>query len=223
MFLSPRFDESIAVIVCLILSLSSAPVAQIPASDFPRFTKEEIQDAVNSWKNKNKYVKVDRSAARSIQAAFIAPAGFNKPAISHPGSRNDFLIGSYLDELRDRKYVSMGSPSFSRNLKISLTSTDVEGLPVRTFLARIPVDIWPEPGELTVISAVPGASISIDGEPRGVTNKDFVVPKGKHDIIVRLENQTCEQAVLVMDDLFVFRCPRQEIPGSKPHKTNRRR
>ena len=218
MFLSPRFNGSIAVIACL---MSTVAIAQTPASEFPRFTKEEIQDAVNSWKEKNKYVKVDRSAARSIQAAFIAPAGFNKPAISYPG--NDFLIGSYLDELRDRKYVSMGSPPFSRNLKISLTSIDVEGFPVRTFLARLPVDIWPEPGKLTVISAVPGASISIDGEPRGVTNKDFVVPKGKHDIIVRLDNLTCEQAVLVMDDRFVFRCPRQEIPSSKPHKTSRRR
>jgi PEGA domain len=222
MFPTARFPASIAGIVCSIAALPTVLVAQTSAVELPRFTKETAKAAVNYWKESNKLVKIDRSAARSVQAAFTAPRQFERPRLSNPltESADDFVIGCYLDELRDRRYLKMGSPAVSKNPKISLTSTDVEDFSIATFAAGLPPDIWPHPGELTVLSFPPGASISIDGVPRGNTNKDFVVSKGKHDIVVHLEKQTCDAAVLVVDDLFVFRCPKNGKPSPPKHNAS---
>jgi hypothetical protein len=198
-----------AAIVCVAALLSPPAAAQETSADFPRFAKDEARGAIDYWKEENKLVKLDRLAQRSIQAAFTAPHASAKQASAATDSTestDDFVVGAYLDELRDRKYAKVGAPTISKR-KIELTAADVDDFSVAKFIAGMPGDVWPHPGEMTVISFPPGALISIDGNPRGMANKDFVLPKGKHDIVVHSQNQTCSAAILVMDDLFLFRCP----------------
>ena len=54
----------------------------------------------------------------------------------------------------------------------------------------------------------PGAAIKIDNGARGVTDKDFVVSKGKHSVLVKSDKLACTDGVDVEDDPVIYKCPK---------------
>jgi hypothetical protein len=197
----------------------SSMLAAQGVGDVPGFTDSQAKNAIKDWKKENRpFVKLDNAAADELRKSLSGEKTFKSPDLFPLGeSPDDFIVGSYLYELRDRKYASMGSPSFSNDLKIDLGPADVESF---TFAAYVASLRTPTPGELSVRSQPPGASITIDGKPQGITDRDFVVSKGKHLISVKLaaaarsnpsipeesKKMECTATLDVQDDITTFKC-----------------
>jgi hypothetical protein len=196
----------------LLIGLLSLTVEGTP--NRPCFTGSAARAAIGDWKKDNGYrIVIDGGAAAELSRN-LGGGCAEEAADSHSGvgSQDHFVIGSYLYELRDRKYATMGSPAISDHFTIQLGPDDVKAFSFQNFAIDIGASAWQDPGELIVDSIPPGATIMIDGKPRGMTRKDFVISKGKHSILVKLASQSCKDTVEIKDDPFPYQCPKNAEP-----------
>jgi hypothetical protein len=206
-----RFHLNYFALAFTIVVWSSSAHAQTNATfGEPALTKSEARRAINDWTINNKPTAViDNPAVEHVQEAVARPGAFAVVRSSSPRAQatDNYVVSSYLYELRDKKYKKMGSPNPSKE-PIELTLSDVQAFSFSTYVNGLGADVLQDPGELTVTSLPPGATISIDNTSRGITNKDFVVSKGKHLIVVKLVKSTCKETVDVRDDPVDFKCPK---------------
>jgi PEGA domain len=214
MLCEPRLETGISTSVLAIVVFSSLLVAQTPAVDMRSLTKGQAQQAIGGWKQENKYVKIDKAAAGEVTKAITDQNVFKSPPHPTPlaETADTFIVGAYLDELRNRKYPEVASPRPSKGtkstkMKMKLELSDVQAFSFTAYTQELGEALLREPGELSVTSKPPGASITIDGKRQGVTDRDFVVSRTKHKISVNL-NPPCTDTVDVKDDLVVFSCPK---------------
>ncbi len=202
-----RYDLGTTVVFVIII-FSSMLVAQTSELAVQGLSDRQARRAVNGWKADNKdFVHIQRGTEGELLKSLTGPNDVLGSLSLTGKPTGDFIVGSYLYDLRDRKYADMGSPSFSKDLKIQLGPADVEAFSFRKYVQGLGSALA-NPGALSVASVPPGASIMIDSEPQGATNKDFVVSKGKHSISVKSTAQSCADTVDVEDDLVVFKCPK---------------
>jgi hypothetical protein len=122
---------------------------------------------------------------------------------------NQTVVTYYLSDLRDLK-VSSGGFSRSEWKGRSIEASDVEAYPFRDFLTKLDPVLNGRKGELHVISDPTGASIQLDGAPRGNTEKITVESAGDHRIVVKSKSGglQCEDKVNIPDGGSVtFHCP----------------
>jgi hypothetical protein len=206
--LTARFMRALSTVV-----LSSALAAQLSPSGVSGVSYQNLSRAVANWKLANKSsVQIDPAATSEIASDIASrsdikgqPIDVNawpKPA----DKRVDLLVSSYISELRDRKYEQTGLP---RGSQIKLGAADVQAFSFATYVQDLHLQaILRDPGFLSVTSLPPGAAIKIDNGARGLTDKDFVVSKGKHSVLVKSDKFTCTDGVDVEDDPVVYKCPK---------------
>ena len=216
-----RSPRPTANILCAILSipvLSSMLAAQASPSGKSGLSDKKVSQVIAYWGSANKGVQIDSAAAAEMANSIVGRTGPKSQPTMEPidvdssnwskaaGKHFDLLVSSYISELRDRKYEQMGSPPGS---KIELRAADVQAFPYVTYLDELRMqDVLKDPGFLSVTSSPPGAAIKIDDRARGTTNKDFVVSKGKHSVLVKADKLACTDGVDVEDDPVVYKCPK---------------
>jgi hypothetical protein len=129
--------RSLALTLTIGPCLSAVPVLAAAAKK-PCFTDEQAKGAINDWKSANKdFVMLDKAVRPAIRQSLtgntcLKPDNLNSWADSQSG----FVIGSYLYELRDRKYASMGVPDVS-GTTIKIAVDDVRAFPFDTYLSTV--------------------------------------------------------------------------------------
>ncbi|MGA8764464.1 MAG: PEGA domain-containing protein [Candidatus Sulfotelmatobacter sp.] len=213
MFAFSALNSTIRTLAFAVLLLSGVLAASVVKK--PCFNSDQAKAAIAGWKNDNTaLVVLDKAATRGLISGNTC-AGQLDNSFPLADSKDDFVVGSYLYELRDRKYTKMGSPILSNDLKISLGLDDIQALPFERFSLEMGAAIWQDPGELTVESSPTGASIMIDDQPRGMTRKDFVLSKGKHSIFIKSDNVSCAETIDIKDEPLTYECPKK-VRVSKP-------
>jgi len=214
MLFTHRIEGVVSTWVLAIAGFSSMLPAQTPAADTPSFDKKRAKEAIKDWKKeKKKYVQIDKEAEREVAKSITGQNASTLPRESSgiAGKADDFVVSSYLDELRNRKYTEeaphAGLLMGTETRKMKLQLADVQAFSFAAYTQELGSSLLREPGQLSVTSKPSGASITIDGSQRGTTDSDFVVSRGKHSISVNL-NPPCTDTVDVRDDLVVFRCPK---------------
>jgi hypothetical protein len=144
-----------------------------------------------------------RAAAPRLKA-LIAGSG--------PAEQNllvSFAIGEYLAELRD---IKSGDDPSGRGQQLTIDESDLRKFPFAQFLGqRYPSESQPK-GYLKVESVPTGAEIRIDDQPKGWTDKPFVIRPGQHRVSVTMRQSglSCVDLVQVgRDQMVTFRCPRR--------------
>jgi hypothetical protein len=165
---------------------------------------------------------------------------FEKKRLDDAGSEELLrsLVDSYLYELRDKKIdrilkqqkkVKLNKyaktppfvpPQWTTGAPIikvgegvevtNLTVEDVRGYTVAKFLRERARMLESSTGRLVVTSQPDAASISIDGDEKGFTNKTFVVSAGEHGVSVKKKEASldCDDKVSVpANTTKYFHCP----------------
>jgi hypothetical protein len=195
------------------IAFCSIATAETPCHPrLPKVGYEKAQQTIDSWVQDNHdTVSVGHGVIGDLSRTFAGNDKECGTAENAPPTlkerQYDFVINSYLYDLRDRKYALQGSPPFPKGNRIELRPSDVRAFSFATYSRSISPDSWADPGELSVVSSPPGVAITIDGQSRGMTNRDFVVSKGKHTIAVKLA-KPCADTVEVKDDPVTFKCPK---------------
>lgn len=186
--------------------------AQVSTSKRASLDRGTVSHAIERWESKNPHVQLDAAATNKLAGDIskdkdIEASPTLYSASGHPAAkRADVLVGAYLSDLRDAKYEKTSSPKLT---ELELTSGDVEQYSFADYLKNLQQQaILKDPGLLTVTSVPPGADIRIDGAKRGLTNKDFVVSRGGHAILVKAEKTTCSDNVDVEGDPVLYKCPK---------------
>jgi len=210
---SLRPTAKILCAILWILVLSSVLAAQVSPSAKSSLSDKKVSQAITNWKSVNKgVVQIDSAVAGEMASSIVSQTDpKNQPIDFSKGGKTadnhvDLLVSSYISELRDRKYEQTGSPPGS---KIELRASDIQAFSFATYLQGLRAqDVLRDPGFLSVTSFPPGAAIKIDNGARGVTDKDFVVSKGKHSVLVKSDKLACTDGVDVEDDPVVYKCPK---------------
>jgi hypothetical protein len=214
---SLRPTAKILCAILWILVLSSALAAQVSPSAKSSLSDKKVSQAITNWKSVNKgVVQIDSAVAGEMASSIVSQTDpknqpTNQPIDFSKGGKTadnhvDLLVSSYISELRDRKYEQTGSPPGS---KIELRASDIQAFSFATYLQGLRAqDVLRDPGFLSVTSFPPGAAIKIDNGARGVTDKDFVVSKGKHSVLVKSDKLACTDGVDVEDDPVIYKCPK---------------
>jgi hypothetical protein len=187
--------------------------AQVSPSAKSSLSNKKVSQAITNWKSVNKgVVQIDSAVAGEMASSIVSQTDpKNQPIDFSKGGKTadnhvDLLVSSYISELRDRKYEQTGSPPGS---KIELRASDIQAFSFATYLQGLRAqDVLRDPGFLSVTSFPPGAAIKIDNGARGVTDKDFVVSKGKHSVLVKSDKLACTDGVDVEDDPVIYKCPK---------------
>lgn len=210
---SLRPTAKILCAILWILVLSSVLAAQVSPSAKSSLSNKKVSQAITNWKSVNKgVVQIDSAVAGEMASSIVSQTDpKNQPIDFSKGGKTadnhvDLLVSSYISELRDRKYEQTGSPPGS---KIELRASDIQAFSFATYLQGLRAqDVLRDPGFLSVTSFPPGAAIKIDNGARGVTDKDFVVSKGKHSVLVKSDKLACTDGVDVEDDPVIYKCPK---------------
>lgn len=212
-----RPTAKILCAILWILVLSSVLAAQVSPSGKTSLGDKRVSQAIANWKSANEgLVQIDSAAAGEMASSIVSQTDpknqpTNQPIDFSKGSKTadnrvDLLVSSYISELRDRKYEQTGSPPGS---KIELRASDIHAFSFATYLQGLRAqDVLRDPGFLSVTSFPPGAAITIDNGARGVTDKEFVVSKGKHSVLVKSDKLACTDGVDVEDEPVVYKCPK---------------
>lgn len=214
---SLRPTAKILCAILWILVLSSVLAAQVSPSAKSGLSDKKVSQAITNWKSVNKgVVQIDSATAGEMASSIVSQTDpknepTNQPIDFSRGDKTadnhvDLLVSSYISELRDRKYEQTGSPPGS---KIELRASDIQAFSFATYLQGLRAqDVLRDPGFLSVTSFPPGAAIKIDNGARGVTDKEFVVSKGKHSVLVKSDKLACTDGVDVEDDPVIYKCPK---------------
>ncbi len=210
---SLRPTAKILCAILWILVLSSVLAAQVSPSAKSSLSNKKVSQAITNWKSVNKgVVQIDSAVAGEMASSIVSQTDpKNQPIDFSKGGKTadnhvDLLVSSYISELRDRKYEQTGSPPGS---KIELRASDIQAFSFATYLQGLRAqDVLRDPGFLSVTSFPPGAAIKIDNGARGVTDKEFVVSKGKHSVLVKSDKLACTDGVDVEDDPVIYKCPK---------------
>lgn len=149
-----------------------------------------VDKAVNEW-SASTSVNVTASAKGAISSGLSVYAD----KLASPTTAEQFTK-AYLYELRDAKRLKG-----NRNLDLS----DVERYSPMEFAKA---SLYARVGFLKCSSRPYGGRITIDGQVRGNTVKEFVLSTGEHAVVITLAKQQCEQRVNVEEGRTVeAHCP----------------
>jgi hypothetical protein len=115
----------------------------------------------------------------------------------------EFVVKSYLADIRDKKLADANWHESSTS-KVTIGSKDVRNQSFASFFDKVLRD----PGALSVTSFPRGARIVIDSAAKGITDRDFVVSKGRHSVSVKSHKCDCTEDVDVEDQPVVVQCPK---------------
>jgi len=154
-----------------------------------------VDRAIDEWQ---KWTKIE-VAANAKNAITEELSAFASMGMSQ--RTTTFMTRAYLYEVRDWKARAEGAPT-------KLALEDVQGYNVNTFVRM--TAIGKKVGYLRCVSKPEGGKISIDGEARGETIKEFVLSTGKHMVAIDLPKRRCKEDVLIEEEkLKETRCPPQ--------------
>ena len=187
--------------MALLLLLAGA----LQAADVPQTTERQaptvkpalassVNKAIDEWVASTE-VTVSPKARGAIATQL---SGFANKGISEAST--PFLAKAYLYDLRDSKDVPGARP-------INLDISDIERYPLNRFVKAA---LNKKIGYLKCSSDPVGGKITIDGKARGNTVKEFVLSTGKHTVVIALQQQRCEEEVMIEEEWPIeSRCPKK--------------
>jgi hypothetical protein len=201
-------------------------------------TKDTVNVTISQWQ-RNTGIVVTSDAVAVISTGFVEKQEFLSDAFAkqHLGAEakrvlTGWLIEEYLYEVRDRKASVQGQTTrpeaaiplqyksnWMPQLKggptriVEIVVADVKRFPVFTFLDAVGPMLLSHPdlGRIEVISSPDSATITADGQDKGLTCKGFVATAGEHMITVlkRKSGLDCKAKIKVLAGKTEhFSCPK---------------
>jgi len=185
-----------AMLLSLTAPLQAAEVSGKAQMTAPAFVYS-VDKAISEWEASTA-VPVSPKAKGSIAAqlsGYLNKGGGDDAA--------PYLTKAYLYELRDFKAQTGTSEKM-------LDLVDVNRFPMNRLVTSATYDKGV--GFLKCSSSdLKGGKITIDGEAKGTTVKEFVLATGRHTVVIATERQRCEEAVMIQDQQQAeSSCPKQK-------------
>ncbi len=182
-----------SALIILLVTTASPVVAQFDLSG-------TVRDTLAAWE-RNTGIPIHPEATALIRASVEAEwprldefAKLQQPYEPSPEPLVRMLVRAYCFDLRDSKLRMLGSRAARRSISrgtafqpssppLHIGTGDVSEFSFRQFLAQFFPRLQPA-GYLEVASRPPKGEILVDTQPKGFTNRVFVMSPGSHSVSV---------------------------------------